>query len=151
MGLLPLFTRVPPSFTGDSKFVKPVMWMWFSASPVVLSMWPCKNISHIHYLLFSKPTHKSKTRTVNRSENTISKPLGPIIMIGQSETENCSHITFGTLFGQVLGFVVPFTRLSKLHKCWTKTILLSQTSIFWLFFIQFEFAGSHKPLVSVHA
>ncbi len=62
-------------------------------------------------------------------------------MIGQSETENSSHITFSTFLGLVLGFVVPFTRLSKLHKCWTKTILLSQTSMFWLFFIQFYFQG----------
>jgi hypothetical protein len=37
-------------------------------------------------------------------------------MIGLSETENSSHITFITLLWQMLGFVVAFTRLSKVCK-----------------------------------
>jgi hypothetical protein len=33
--------------------------------------------------------------------------------------------------------------LANVLKCWAKSILLSQTSMFWLFFIQFSFAGYH--------
>ncbi len=40
------------------------------------------------------------------------------------------------------GFVVSFTSLSKLcKKCWAETILLNQTGMFWLFFIQFNLQG----------
>jgi hypothetical protein len=47
---------------------------------------------------------------------------------------------------------VPFTSLNKLHKkCWAKTILLSQSDMFWLFFNQFSFAGSQtKHKWSLH-
>jgi hypothetical protein len=79
--------------------------------------------------LFFNLTHKTKTGTANRWETTNSKPLGPIIMIGQSETGSSSQILFITLVWQVLGFAVPFTNLSRLQKCWAKTILLSQSSM----------------------
>jgi hypothetical protein len=50
------------------------------ASPAVLSMWACKNISHIQVLVtfFSNPTHKTEIGTANRWETTNSNPSGPI-------------------------------------------------------------------------
>ncbi len=45
---------------------------------------------------------------------------------------------------QVIGFAVPVTSPSILCKnARPKTILMSQTSMFWLFFIQFSLAGSN--------
>jgi hypothetical protein len=73
--------------------------------------------SKFSYLPFSNPTHKNKTGTANRLETTNSKPPGPIIMIGQSQTGSGSQIIFITLFfWQGLDFAVPFTSLSKLCK-----------------------------------
>ncbi len=73
--------------------------------------------SNFSYLPFSNPTHKNKTGTANRWETTNSKPPGPIIMIGQSQTGNGSQIIFISLFvWQGLDFAMPFTSLSKLCK-----------------------------------
>ncbi len=67
--------------------------------------------------LFFNLTHKTKTGTANRWETTNnSKPLEPIIIIGQSERGSNSQILFITLVWQVLGFAVPFTNLSRLCK-----------------------------------
>ncbi len=42
---------------------------------------------------------------------------------------------------QVSGFVLPFYQpLRLVEKCWAKTIVQSQTGMFWLFFIQFSLA-----------
>ncbi len=54
--------------------------------------------SKFSYLLFSKPSHKTKIGTANRWETTNSRALGPIIMIGQSETGSSSQIIFITHF-----------------------------------------------------
>ncbi len=81
-------------------------------SPVVLSMWPCKNISHIQLLFtFScNLTHTIETETAKRWETTDGKPPGRIIMIGQSETGGrSSEIVFITLFF-ITDFVAPFTK-----------------------------------------
>ncbi len=62
-------------------------------SPVVLSMWPCKNNFHIQVSViyfFSNPTDKlKKTGTVNRWGTTNSKPPGPISIIWFSSS-NCT-------------------------------------------------------------
>jgi hypothetical protein len=50
------------------------------ASLDVLSMWPWENISHPSSVLFSNPTHKTKTGTTWQTTN--SKAPGPIIMTG---------------------------------------------------------------------
>jgi hypothetical protein len=51
-------------------------------------------------------------------------------MIGQSQTGSGSQIIFITLFfWQGLDFAVPFTS-KVVQKCWAKTILLSQPSMF---------------------
>ncbi len=57
-------------------------------------------------------------------ETTNSNPPVPIKLSSQSTAGN--------------GLFEPFDSLSKHHvqKCWVKTILLSQTNMFWLFFIQ---------------
>ncbi len=100
-------------------------------SPVVLSMWPCKILltSKFSYLLFSNPTCKTPTGTANGwEETTNSNPPGPIKLSNRS-----------TAGGRLCcGFYWP---LHLVRKCWVKTILLSQTIMFWLFFIKFSFAG----------
>jgi hypothetical protein len=86
--------------------------------------------SKFSYLPFFNPTHQNKTGTANRWETTNSKPPGPITMIGQSQTGSGSQIIFITLFfWQGLDFAVPFTS-KVVQKCWAKTILLSQPSMF---------------------
>ncbi len=64
------------------------------------STWPCKTISHIlvSSILFHNLTHKTKTGTANSWETTNSKPPGPIIVIGQSETMSSYHIISIILF-----------------------------------------------------
>jgi hypothetical protein len=59
-------------------------------------MWPCKKIfftskfiyvcMYVCMLLFCHPTHKTEAGIANRCETTNSKPPGPIIMMGESET-----------------------------------------------------------------
>jgi hypothetical protein len=52
--------------------------------------------------------------------------------------ERQSNHIYYTLLWQVLGFAVPFTSLSKACKnAGPKPFLLSQTSIFLRFFVQF--------------
>jgi hypothetical protein len=46
--------------------------------------------SKFSYLLFSNPTHKTKTGTATRSETTNGKLPGPIIMIDHSKTGSSS-------------------------------------------------------------
>jgi hypothetical protein len=54
------------------------------------------------------------------------------------------HIYYSSL--GLVRFAVTFTSVSselyKFQQDWCQTLLLSQTNMFWLFFIQFEFAGS---------
>jgi hypothetical protein len=59
--------------------------------------------SKFSYVLFCNPTNKTKTGTAN------SKPPGPIIMMGRSETLSSSYIIFITLFLQVHSVAAPFT------------------------------------------
>jgi len=64
------------------------------AALVVLSMWTLQKkilTSKFSYLLFSNPTHKTKTGTANRWESTNSNLPRPIIMNGQSETGSSSQ------------------------------------------------------------
>jgi hypothetical protein len=71
---------------------------------------------HHSLLLFKgKSPIKTKTGTANRWETTNSKALGQIVMIGQSETgSNSQNHIYQSLIWKVIGFVVPFTSLSKL-------------------------------------
>ncbi len=96
-------------------------------SPVVLSMWPCKIL--LTSKLFFNPTCKSQTGTANAwEETTNSNPPGPIKLSSRS-----------TAGGRLCcAFCRP---LHLVRKCWVKTILLSQTIMFWLFFIQFSLQG----------
>ncbi len=79
------------------------------------------------------PPHKTKTGTTNRWGTTNSKPPGPIIMMGQSETRNSSQIIFITLFSAGANCAIILSQNHFVH----------QTRIFWLFLIQFSGAGSH--------
>jgi hypothetical protein len=104
--------------------------------------------SKFSYLLFSNPTHRTKTGAANRWETTNSKAPGPIIMIDQSETGSSSQIILlrSSLAGVRLCCAFHQPRETK---CWAKTILLSQTGMFSLFFIQFECAGSHTEHLGI--
>ncbi len=82
-----------------------------------------------NYVLFSNPSHKTKTGTANWWETTNSKPPGLIIMIGQSGTGSCSQITFITLFSGRHGYTF-YQPQQTVQKYWATTTLLSQTSMF---------------------
>jgi hypothetical protein len=60
---------------------------------------------------------------------------GPIRNIKQQ----LEHIYY-TLFCRCTAICQP---PQPVQLCWAKTIFVSQISIFWIFFIQFYFAGSH--------
>ncbi len=84
--------------------------------------------SFFFFFFFSNPIYTTKTRTANRWEITNSKPLGPIIMIGRSETRSSSQIIFIKLsLASVRLCCAFYQRQQTLQKCWIKTILLSQT------------------------
>ncbi len=73
------------------------------------------NFSDLHLAI---PPAKNETGTVNRWGTTNSKPHGPIIMMGQSETLSSSHITFSTLFSATCTtvFAGPLTSHCRLCK-----------------------------------
>jgi hypothetical protein len=54
--------------------------------------------SKFGYSFFCNPTHKIEIETTNSGGTTNSKPLGPIIMMGQSEIQSSIQIIFITLF-----------------------------------------------------
>ncbi len=73
-------------------------------SLAVLSMGPCKNISHIQVLVIyflPTPPIKIKLGMQIGGETTRSKPPEPIIMISQSRTGSSSQIMFVTLWAPV--------------------------------------------------
>jgi hypothetical protein len=76
------------------------------------------------FLLFPTPPVKSKTGTANRWETSNKNSPGPIKLSSQS--------TAGVRLCSV--FYQP---QQTVQKCWAKTILLSQTRMSGLFFIQF--------------
>jgi hypothetical protein len=92
-----------------------------------------KHFSHPSFVVyfFATPTYKTEMWTANRWGTTNSKPPGPIIIMKgpiRNTLSASSHITFITPFHQPLQSV-------QFH--WVKL------ACFWLFFIQFYFAGSH--------
>jgi hypothetical protein len=94
-------------------------------------------------VLFCNPTHKTETGTANRREATNSKPPGPIIMMGKSETPSSSQIIFITLFFAGAQCCCAFHQpWQPAQLCKAKTIFLSQTVMCSIFFIQVYCAGS---------
>jgi hypothetical protein len=92
----------------------------------------------------SKFTHTLFSNSPHKTETGIAKGGRLLIAIHLDQSNFLANQQ------QVLGFDVSFTSLSILVKnagpklfCWAKTILLSQTSMLRLFFIQFSFAGPH--------
>ncbi len=88
-----------------------------------------KYFSHpsFNYFLFFNPTHKTKTGTANRWETTKKTTWTNYYDSPIRNREHQSDHIYYTLLRQVLGFVVPFTSISKLCKnagpkpfCWTK-------------------------------
>jgi hypothetical protein len=108
---------------------------------------PLQNIfftSKFSYIGFCKPTYKTETGIANRWWTTNSKPPGPIIMMGQSETPSSSQIILITLFCAGAHRPCTFHKPPQtVQLCWAKTIFLSQAGMVWLFFIQIYCAGSH--------
>jgi hypothetical protein len=97
---------------------------WVRASPVVLSMRLCENIftSKFSYPLVWNPTNKTETGTAKRWKRTTnSKPPGPIIMMGHSETvsSKLDHIHY-TLFCRFRALLRPQPSMA------TCAIMLSQ-------------------------
>jgi len=99
-------------------------------------------------ILFCNPTHKTETRTANRWGTTNSKPPGPIIMMGQSQTPTTSQIVFIRLFSVraqcccvFLPATVKLRNYAEPKPFWT--IFMSETGIIWLFFIQLYRVGLH--------
>jgi len=98
------------------------------------------------YSSCSNPTNKTETGIANRWRTINSKPHGPMIMMGQSETLSSSYIIFITLISagaQQQRCWVFYQRCQPAQLCWAKTIFLSQTGIWWIFFIHLYCAGSH--------
>ncbi len=121
---------------------KSLSLIWYSvplciklrASPVVLSMWTCKNIFHIKvelFIVFCNPTHQTEPWTANRLGTTNSKPPGPISMMGEWVTLSSSPIICITLFSACV--VASFTSHVKL----CNHTELKPFSCFDFFFIQF--------------
>jgi hypothetical protein len=102
-----------------------------------------KYLSHprFSYLLYFNSTNK--TETASTWETTNSKPPGPIVMIGQSETGSSNQIIFITLFSSsCTALLCLFPTLASVQTCRGKTILLSQAGMFRFFFIELYCAGT---------
>jgi len=124
--LFPLFPFAITNFNNTSFQEHP---QWCSVCDPA-KIFPASKFS---YLVFRNPTPMSETETANRWETTNSKPAGPIIMIGQSETWTSSQTIFiYSLLWQVHVFDVPSTSQSKLciyagpkPFCWAKPAFLT--------------------------
>jgi hypothetical protein len=110
-----------------------------------------KNISHIQVLVISffstLPIQLKLTPQIGGRLLGSTKAPGPIIIMGQLETGNTSQIIFITLFSsrctavQRLFFYKP---QQTVLICNSKTIFLCETGVFWVFFVEFQCAGSHS-------
>jgi hypothetical protein len=140
------------------------MFIWtlrpcFTAFPALLSVCMCDLAkmfftSKFSHLVFSNPANKTETGTPNRWGTTNSKPLGPIIMIGQSETLSRSQITFITLFSAGAERCCAYYQLGQpVELCWAKTIFMSQTGIFGLsssnFIVQDHFLSTTPHILVI--
>ncbi len=100
--------------------------------------------SKCSYVLFCNPTNKTESGSANRWGTANSKPHGPIIMMGRSETLSSSRSYLVHSFVQVHSAAAPRTSHGTCAQlCWTKPIFLSQTGSNWIFFIDFSCAQSH--------
>jgi hypothetical protein len=114
-----------------------LQWCWVCDSAKIFLTSKC---SYVYFFL----THPSKLKLGLQigGRLPIAKPPGPIIMMSKSCGSSSS--LYYILLWQVLIFAVALTGLTKLWKiAGHKTILLRQTGIVSLFFIEFSFAGSH--------
>ncbi len=110
------------------------LYVW--ASRAVLSMQPCKNISHFQLKLFAffatSPMKLKVGHSKIRERTTNSKPPGPIITMGRSETLLISSL-----------IAALYQPPQSMQLCWAKTNFLSQTGTFWLFWTQFYHVRDH--------
>jgi hypothetical protein len=105
------------SFTLKAALQQPMMYRAFYSylgefQPVLAHQY----VTLYDYLLFFHLAYKTKIGNAKRWETTKSKPLGPIIIMGQSEIQGSNQIIFITLLREMLHFTTPFISLSKLCK-----------------------------------
>jgi hypothetical protein len=121
----------------------------FRASPSMLSMWPLQEyLSHPRLVIYFLAIPPIKLKLVQQigGGTTNSKPPGPIIMMAQSQTSSTSQIIFITLFSAGAQSCCAFYQLPQTLQqlCWAKTHFPEPNRhLFWHFFIQLYWAGSH--------
>ncbi len=93
------------------------MWKYFSLPTLTIYFSPT-----------CYPTHNSKSGSTYRWETINNNPLGPIKLCNQSTI----GVRLSCAYYQPQHYV---------NTCLARTILLSQTFMFWLFFIQFFLQG----------
>ncbi len=90
-----------------------------------------KYLSHPGLVIYFFFNSTNKTESASTWETTNSKPPGPIVMIGQSETGRSNQIIFITLFScRCTALLGLFPTLASVETCRGKPILLSQTGMF---------------------
>ncbi len=105
-----------------------------------------KYFSHPSLVLYSLATPPLKVKLGEQIGGGLinSKPLGPIIMMGQWKALSSNWIIFITLFSGGAQRCCPFYQpRQSAQYCGAKTIFLSQTRIGSIFFIQLYCADSH--------
>jgi hypothetical protein len=100
--------------------------------------------SKFSYILFCNPTtHKTKTGQQIGGGLVIGNHLDRSVWYA-NQKQSSSQIIFITLFSAGAQHCCAFHQPPQtVQLCWAKTIFLSETGIFWLFFIQFYRVGSH--------
>jgi hypothetical protein len=105
-----------------------------------------KYFSHSSLVIYFFPTPLMKLELQIGPGILIPNHVGkPDSTIGQQEILSTSQIIFITLFCACAQcFCCAFDQSQQtVELCWATTIFLSQTHLFWLFFIQFFCAWSH--------
>jgi hypothetical protein len=95
-------------------------------------------ISKFSCWLVSNLTHKTKIETTNRWEAANGEAPLPITLISKSQTwSTVRSYLLHSLRAGVRVCCAFYQPQNTLQNSWAKTILLSQTGMFWLLFIQF--------------
>jgi hypothetical protein len=92
--------------------------MKLQASPTMLNMWPCKNISHSSLVMcpFATPAIKLKLRQQIGGGLLLANHLNQSLWwINQKNSLSTNYIIFITFFLHVHNNVVPFTSHGNMH------------------------------------
>ncbi len=117
--------------------------------PLVLSMWPRQNISHPRWLVTYIFFFLTLPVKLKLGVQTIARLLLVVTHLNQSNylanqqqefcRELCTQSNYVT--NQRVGVRLYCTFQHRKEKCWAKTILLSQTNMFWLLSSNFLLFG----------